>query len=146
MYLPTESRSWLVCICAQIWKNMLSLCYFTTFWCFRGPLGAVLLPIPFVDANNIFYSTQFGVLRLCFRGVHLFFSWPATGLTNQLPVWDSRAGNPLSRGACNRLSRNEDSMSWACMQNAPQSVLGKISIVVWPNFSVNKMIFRIKFR
>src|SRR6266567_8499073 len=52
-YLPTESRSRLVCICAQIWKNMLSICYFTTFWCFRGPLGAVLLPIPSVDANNI---------------------------------------------------------------------------------------------
>src|SRR6266567_3052649 len=72
-YLPTESRSRLVCICAQIWKNMLSICYFTTFWCFRGPVRAVLLPIPSVDANNIFYCTQFGVPRLCFRGVHFFF-------------------------------------------------------------------------
>src|SRR6266568_1144334 len=92
MYLPTESRSRLVC---QIWKNMLSLCYFTTFWCFRGPLGAVLLPIPSVDANNIFYCTQFGVPRLCFRGVHFIFSRPAAGLTNRVPVRDSRAGTPL---------------------------------------------------
>ena len=30
------------------------------------------------------------------RGVHFFFSQPAAGLTNRVPVRDSRAGTPLA--------------------------------------------------
>ena len=49
-----------------------------------------------------------------------------------------------SRKACNRLSRNEASMSQACVQHAPQCVLGIILIAAWPGCSVNKMIFWIR--
>ena len=37
-------------------------------------------------------------------------------------------------------------MSQGCIQNAPQSALGRIIIVVWLGFSANKMILLTKFQ
>src|ERR1700678_241236 len=45
--------------------------------------------------QNMFYNTQIGVSKLCSGHVQFFFSCPPAGLTNQVPVWHSRAGAPL---------------------------------------------------
>ena len=44
---------------------------------------------------KMFQCTQFGDLRPCYGDFHFFFSQPAAGLTNQVPVWDSQASTPL---------------------------------------------------
>jgi len=72
-------------------KDMYSLSGFTGF------PGVVPLSIASVDANNIS-----NVLNFPFRGpvpetFFFFFSQPMAGLTNQVPVRDSRAGAPLLR-------------------------------------------------
>ena len=43
----------------------------------------------------MFYCTRFGGLRPCCGDLHFFFSQPAAGLTNQVPVQDYLAGTPL---------------------------------------------------
>ena len=75
----------------QIWKGYVIS---PSFWCFRVPPDAEPLPILFV------YTTICSsVLNLMARGpvveASIFFSQFAAGLTNRVPVQDSRAGNPL---------------------------------------------------
>ena len=61
---------------------------------FRGFPGVISLSIASVNANNIS-----NVLGFAFRGpvpeASFFFSQPVAGLTNRVPVQDSRARAPL---------------------------------------------------
>ena len=64
----------------------------------RGFPGVVPLSMASVDANNIS-----NVLGFAFRGpvpeASFFFSQPVAGLTNRVPVRDSRARAPLGHAA-----------------------------------------------
>ena len=79
-------------------KNMLFLCYFLvisfTFSCFIVPLEGALLPMPPVDtiicSNALKLVSQVPVVEV---SIYLF-SRPAAGLTNRVPVRDSRGPAP----------------------------------------------------
>ena len=67
------------------------ICFFHSLSGFKGLPGVVPLSIVSVDVNNIS-----NVLNFAFRGpVPEVFFFPVAGLTNRVPVRDSRAGGPL---------------------------------------------------
>ena len=77
-------------------EGPLRICFFFHLLSgFTGFPGVIPLSIASVDANNIS-----NVLNFAFRGpvpeTSFFFSQPVAGLTNRVPVRDSRAGAPLS--------------------------------------------------
>ena len=75
------------------------VCLFFTCFLILGELrgfpGAVQLSIPSVDTNSICNVLNFVFLGPFPEVSFLFFSQPGAGLTNWVPVWDSRAGAPL---------------------------------------------------
>jgi hypothetical protein len=75
----------------QIWKEYVGKCFLVFYGLTWGRTSTVLLLIPF----EIVKCTQFDVLGACSGGVLFFFFQPAAGLTNRVPVRDSRAGAPL---------------------------------------------------
>src|ERR1700679_3561389 len=70
--------------------------YFTPFLVFYSTLGAVLSLIPILETVTyiIMYSICF--FNPPFLWFSFFFLEPVAGLTNRVPVRDSRAGAPLS--------------------------------------------------
>ena len=90
----------------QIWKNLQGMFLFLFFFffhplsAFRGFPGAVPVSIASVD---LIISLMYSIL--CFEALLqsclFFFFWqPVAGLTNRVPVWDSRARAPLIYTAC----------------------------------------------
>ena len=74
---------------------MEGICYFTGFGCFTVPLGAKSL-----TTLSVYTTICYSILNLMVQGPVVkasifFFSQPEAGLTNRLPVRDSRAGTPL---------------------------------------------------
>jgi hypothetical protein len=67
------------------------VCYFTYFTCLIASPVAALLAIPYI----YIICSYFCILSPSSGGVHFFFLRPEAGLTNRVPVRDSRAGAPL---------------------------------------------------
>ena len=122
-------------------EGPLRICFFFSLaiWFY----GVIPLSIASVDANNIS-----NVLNFAFRGpvpeTSFFFSQPVAGLTNRVPVQDSRAGAPLT---CNLVEPEHDSAGVtisgeSCRANQPFTVSPPPWLKVKPSLKPSNRVFQ----